>query len=74
MTNDFKNETGNNKYVVCYNAEQGIYHYCILTPGTVITSGQPNIQIFDSEEEVFTTFPNLRPIEEEEEENMPCEN
>jgi hypothetical protein len=46
------------KFVVCHNGED-VFHYSIVTPEDGLVTGQPFMDIFDSEEEVKVAFPNL---------------
>lgn len=52
------------KYVVAHNGND-VFHYKIIEPQNCFASGQPFLEIFDSEEEVKEAFPQLFPSTEQ---------
>lgn len=46
------------KWVVAHNGED-IYHTSIVEPQNCFATGQPYLEVFDSEEDLLTAFPQL---------------
>ena len=46
------------KWVVAYN-NTGIFHTCYVEPQNCFSTGQPFLEIFDTQEELLSAFPNL---------------
>lgn len=46
------------KWVVAHN-NVDVFHYSEVQPQNCFSSGQPNMDIFDSKEEMLTAFPQL---------------
>ena len=44
------------KYAVAHNGED-VFHYAVVEPNLSFSSGQPFMEIFDSEEEAKKKFP-----------------
>ena len=42
------NET---KYIICYNLSIKLLHYVVLQPGQHLSTGQPQVEQFDTEEQ-----------------------
>ena len=45
------------KYVVCHNGID-VYQFCVVEPGQQLTTGQPFMDIFDTEAEMLTAYGN----------------
>jgi hypothetical protein len=49
------------KWVVAHNGND-IFHFSLVEPQNSFSTGQPFMDIFDSKEELLTTFPNLSSV------------
>lgn len=47
------------KFVICYNLETMLLHYLILQPGQHLSTGQPNLEQFDTADEVIARMIEL---------------
>ena len=55
------------KHVVAHNGND-VYHYCVVESQNYFRTGQPYMEIFDSEEEAKKAFPQCFSTEEQLEE------
>jgi len=46
------------KYIVAHN-NIDVFHYVVVEPQNCFTTGQPFMEIFNTEEELLEKFPNL---------------
>ena len=61
---EYKNTELTAKHVICHN-NTDVFHYSIVEPNDGLVTGQPFIEIFNSEEEAKQAFPQAFPSEEE---------
>jgi hypothetical protein len=47
------------KYIICYNIETPILHYVVLEPLKYLSTGQPEVEIYDTEDEVIIRIAEL---------------
>ncbi len=47
------------KYVICYSLENNVLHYLILEPGQHLSTGQPEVELFPTEEEAIARIIEL---------------
>jgi hypothetical protein len=47
------------KYVICYSLENKVLHYVELKPGNNLSTGQPEVELYDTEEEVISRISEL---------------
>ena len=59
---EYKNTELVVKYVICHNGND-VFHYSLIEPNDGLITGQPYIEIFNSEEEVKEAFPQAFPEE-----------
>lgn len=56
---EFKNITEQEKYYLAHN-ELDIFHYGILIPSQVVATGQPFLEIFNTEQELTDRLDELQ--------------
>jgi hypothetical protein len=49
------------KYVICHNGND-VFHYSVVEPNDGLTTGQPFMEVFDTEEEAKEAFPQAFPL------------
>lgn len=57
---EYKNTELAAKHVICHN-NLDVFHYSIVEPNDGFVTGQPFMEIFDSEEEAKKAFPRAFP-------------
>ena len=67
---EYKNTELAAKHVICHN-NTDVFHYSVVEPNDGLVTGQPYMEIFDSEEEAKEAFPKVFPkIENELDNNL----
>jgi len=51
---NYTNETSEIKYTIAYNGDKSVIHVNELQPNQQISTGQPNLDIYDTKEELGT--------------------
>lgn len=57
---EYKNTELTAKHVICHN-NLDVFHYSVVEPNDGFVTGQPFMEVFDSEEKAKETFPQVFP-------------
>ena len=47
------------KYIICYDVNTPVLHYVVLEPERLLSTGQPEVEVFDTEDEVIARMIEL---------------